>query len=233
MGAGEEVEPIRVLVADDHSVYRRGLRTALTDEGDIEVVGEASHGIEAVERAADLKPHVVILDAHLPRRSGTEACRRIRELLPQAKIIIMIDASERSTLVDSVQAGASGYLDKDVSVADAVRAVRAVRSGRSVLPVASSWPSSQPGSKDGAAAVAPQAVDDDDKAHLTSREAEVLELIALGKSNVQVSRTLHIADNTVKSHVANIFTKLGVGSRVEAATLAIRMGVISVPCAAS
>ncbi|MCY9785604.1 response regulator transcription factor [Nocardiopsis sp. EMB25] len=213
--------PIRVLVVDDHALFRRGLVSVLDEEEDIDVVSEAGDGEEAVRLAAEHRPDVVIMDVRMPQASGIDACSRIREALPQAKFIMLTMSDEEVDLFDALKAGATGYLRKEISVTEIPRAVRGIAVGQSFVDQAMATKligefaelAKQGGSPRGSAPALPQ---------LTPRETEVLKLLAHSLNNREIGERLFITENTVKNHVRNILEKLQVHSRTEAAIYAVR-----------
>ncbi|MGV1007419.1 MAG: response regulator [Dermatophilaceae bacterium] len=218
--------PIRVLVADDHALFRRGLRAMLELEGDIEVVGEAGDGLEAVVLAEELAPDVVLLDVRMPRSSGIEACQAIRDRVPAAKIVILTGSDEETDLFEAVRAGANGYVLKDVSGDQVALGIRAVYSGDSLI-------SPSMASKLLAEFAVMRRRDNGESTSalpkLTEREVEVLGLAARGMGNREIGKTLFISENTVKNHVRNILEKLQLHSRMEAVMYAVRQNLIEPP----
>ncbi len=212
-GPGGE-EPIRVVISDDHDLFRRGLRMVLEAEDDIAVVAEAADGHEAVARVEELAPDVVLMDVRMPRMGGIEATRLIRQLFPITRIIVLTVSDEEDDLLGAVKAGANGYLLKEVSIEEVADAVRKVYAGESLLspPLASKLIAEFTGP--------PKAVDDPmtSAARLTEREVSVLKLVALGHDNAQIAGQLAISESTVRNHVANILTKLQQRSQIEPAT---------------
>ncbi len=217
-GGNGQVAPIRVLIVDDHALFRRGLELVLGGEPDIEIVGEAADGMEGVQRAAELEPDVVLMDVRMPGASGVEAARQIRVAQPGVKVVMLTVSEDEEDLFAAVRAGASGYLLKEVSIDEVADAVRAVQRGHSLISpsmaskllvefnVLSRRVQEQHGN-------APR---------LTDRELQVLRLIARGMSNKEIATDLVIAENTVKNHVRNILEKLQLRSRMEAAMYAVR-----------
>lgn len=212
--------PYRVLVVDDHALFRRGLVSVLDDEEDINVVGEAGGGTEAVRLAAELRPDVVLMDVMMPGSSGIDACAEIRGAAPKTKFLMLTMSDEKSDLFDALKAGATGYLLKEIAVTDIARAVRSIAQGHSFINPAmatkligefaelakqESAPPSRPAMPD-----------------LTPRETEVLKLLARSLNNREIGERLFITENTVKNHVRNILEKLQVHSRTEAAIYAVR-----------
>lgn len=210
-------EPIRVLIVDDHGLFRRGLELTLLQEDDIAVIGEASDGAEAVRMAVELVPDVVLMDVWMPRRHGIEACSAIRTEVPSAKIVILTISDEEEDLFEAVKAGASGYLLKSIPPDEIASAVRAVHEGRSLIP-----PSMASKLLTEFAAIARRGDRRLPTPRLTEREMQVLKLVARGLSNREIAAELIISDNTVKNHVRNILDKLQLHSRMQAAMYAVR-----------
>jgi two-component system NarL family response regulator len=210
---------IRVLIADDHEVFRHGLEQALATEPDIDVVGAATDGLAAAEQAIALTPDVVLMDVRMPVLDGVEATARIRSTRPDVKVVILSGSDDEQDLFAAVRAGASGYLLKEVSIEDLADAVRAVNRGEGLVA-----PSLVSRLLQEFTTMARRVADDDDRAapKLTEREREVLVLVARGMSNKEIASELVIAENTVKNHVRNILEKLHLRSRTEAAMYAVR-----------
>jgi DNA-binding NarL/FixJ family response regulator len=206
---------IRVVIADDHNVVRKGIRELLTDEGDITVVGEARNGHEAVELATALCPDVVVMDINMPELSGVEATRQIRAATPAVRVLALTAYADDPYIYGLLDAGASGYILKTAESRDIINAVRATAAGQSAIDPA----------------VAPRLI-----ARLTQpggvgdtpteRELDVLRLAARGLTNKQIGVELAISDRTVQNHLANIYAKLAVASRTEAVTAALQRGLI-------
>jgi DNA-binding NarL/FixJ family response regulator len=218
------VEPIRVLVVDDHALFRRGLEMVLAQESDIEVVGEAGDGAEAVEKAADLLPDVVLMDVRMPRRSGIEACTAIKDVTPTTRIIMLTISDEENDLYDAIKAGATGYLLKEISIDEVATAIRAVAGGQSLI---------SPAMASKLLTEFATLVKRDDRQQvpvprLTDRELEVLRLVARGLNNKDVAKQLFISENTVKNHVRNILEKLQLHSRMEAVVYAVREKLLEI-----
>jgi two-component system NarL family response regulator len=211
---------IRVLIADDHELFRRGLEQAFDGEPDIDVIAEAEDGLSATERTIALVPDVVLMDVRMPGITGVEAAHRIKGERPEVKIVMLSGSDDREDLFAAVRAGASGYLLKEVSVDDLADAVRAVHRGLGLLAP------SMVASLMAEFITLSQQVDDNaprtGAAKLTERELEVLRLVARGMSNKAIAGELVIAENTVKNHVRNILEKLHLRSRTEAAMYAVR-----------
>ncbi|MEV8563987.1 response regulator transcription factor [Streptomyces sp. NPDC051322] len=212
--AGLPKAAIRVLLVDDHQVVRRGLRTFLEIQDDIEVVGEASDGAEGVAAAEELRPDVVLMDIKMPGMDGIEALRKLRELANAAKVLVVTSFTEQRTVVPALRAGASGYVYKDVDPGALAGAIRSVHAGHVLLQpeVAGALLSQEPGGGQGRGST------------LTEREREVLGLIADGRSNREIARALVLSEKTVKTHVSNILMKLDLADRTQAALWAVRHG---------
>lgn len=210
-------EAIRVLIADDHAVVRRGVRALIDTEPDMEVVDEASDGEESVRKALSLQPDVILLDIVMPRKGGLEAIVEIKRENPEARILILTSFSEDDKVLPAIKSGALGYLLKDSSPEELLQAIRDVHRGDSSLhPTIArklvreiSQPTSLPLSED----------------PLSDREVEVLKLVAQGLSNQEIAEKLVVSDRTVGKHVGNILDKLHLANRTQAALYALREGV--------
>lgn len=198
--------PIRLLIADDHGVVRQGLRMFLSTDPEIEIVGEARDGSETVDLARELRPDVVLLDLLMPVMDGIEATKIIRRELPRTEVVALTSVMEDGTIIDAIRAGAIAYLLKDTESQELRRAVKSAAAGQVQLsPAVAARLASE--FRSSAAPLDP----------LTDREAEVLALLARGKSNKEISTDLGISEQTVKSHVSHILKKLGLPSRTHAA----------------
>ena len=218
-------EAIRVLIVDDHALFRRGLQMVLEGEADIDVVGEAGDGHEAVERAEATAPDVVLMDVRMPKRSGIEATRAIKDVLPSAKILMLTISDEEADLYEAIKAGAAGYLLKEISIEEVSGAVRSVHAGQSLIS-----PSMASKLLNEFAAMVKRR---DERAQvpgprLTDRELEVLKLVAKGMNNRDIGAELFISENTVKNHVRNILEKLHLHSRMEAVVYAVREKLLDI-----
>jgi NarL family two-component system response regulator LiaR len=211
---------IRVLIADDHPLVREGLRSFLSTIEDIEVVGEASDGSEAIAMARDLDPHVVVMDLAMPNVDGIEAIRQISGANTSIRIIALTSFATDDKVFPAIEAGAAGYLLKESEPADLADAIRTVHRGEPIL-----HPSVAARLMRQVAAASPRA----HRTDLTARELEVLRLIAAGRSNKQIARELSVAEKTVKAHVSNVLSKLGVADRTQAAVYAVQNGLASPP----
>ena len=222
-GVRDDKAPIRVLVIDDQELFRRGLTMLLNVEDDIEVVAEGSDGQAAAALTASTTPDVVLMDVRMPRVSGIEACRAVRDVSPTARIIMLTVSDEEGDLYDAIKNGASGYLLKDSSIDEVAQAVRVVADGQSLI----------------SPSMAMKLLDEfkemsrTDRNHapsprLTERELEVLRLVAQGLNNREIARQLFISENTVKNHVRNILEKLQLHSRMEAVMYAVREKLLDI-----
>ena len=211
-------DAIRVLIVDDHAVVREGLRTFLELQEGIEVAGEASDGHDAIGAAERLRPDVVLMDLVMPNLDGVGAMRELRQRVPAARVIVLTSFLDDERLLPAVRAGAAGYLLKNVQPQELARAIRTAAAGGALLDPA-------------VAARLVEALEEDgrDKRadQLTPREREVLVLIGRGYANKRIALELGIAEKTVKTHVGNVLSKLGVSDRTQAALYAARLGLRS------
>ncbi len=206
---------IRILLVDDHTVVRKGLRTFLKYDPELEVVGEAANGAEALTRARELKPDVVLMDLLMPVMDGIQATAAIRRELPEIEVLALTSVLEDASVVGAVRAGAIGYLLKDTQAEALCQAIKAAAAGQVQLTPK-------------AAARLMQAISAPESPEaLTERETDVLRLLAQGQSNKQIARRLNNTEQTIKSHVSRILSKLGVQSRTQATLYAIRTGLVS------
>ena len=214
-----EPDRIRVLIVDDHALFRRGLMLVLESEEGIDVVGEADDGEDAIAKAEQLAPDVVLMDVRMPRISGIEATRRLAEALPTTKIIMLTVSDEEEDLYEAIKAGATGYLLKEISIEEVADAVRAVTQGQTLIS-----PSMASKLIAEFTNLAKRATDRQQVPvpRLTERELDVLRLVAQGITNREIAEQLFIAENTVKNHVRNILEKLHLHSRMEAVLYAVR-----------
>lgn len=207
--------PIRVLIVDDHAIVREGLAMLLTEEDWIEVVGEAGNGVEAAAKTAELTPHVILMDLVMPEMDGIAATRHIRKAHPQSQILVLTSFAEDQRVRDAIQAGAIGYLLKDVLKADLLKAIQSAARGEPTLhPEAQRQLMRQ--------VTTPQNTLLD---VLTSREVDVLRLIARGLSNKEIAANLFLTEGTVKGYVSAILAKLEVADRTQAALYAVKNGL--------
>jgi DNA-binding NarL/FixJ family response regulator len=220
-----ETVTIRVLIADDQALFRRGLYVVLGTEDYIEVVGEAANGEEAVALAAEMVPDVVLMDVRMPRMNGIEAARLIRADNPGTKIVMLTVSDDEDDLYEAVKAGANGYLLKEISVEEVAEAIRAVVQGQSLI---SPMMASKLLSEFNALAKKAEDRQQYPAPTLTTRELEVLKLVAKGMSNREIADALYISENTVKNHVRNILEKLHLHSRMEAVIYAVRERLLDI-----
>ncbi len=217
-------EPIRVLVVDDHALFRRGLQMVLEQEPDIDVIGEASDGSEAVTAATEMLPDIVLMDVRMPKRGGIDACTAIHETVPSTKIIMLTISDEEADLYEAIKAGAMGYLLKEISIEEVAAAIRAVHGGQSLIsPSMASKLLNE-------FATMIKKTDDRQQVptpRLTDREMEVLKLVAKGMNNRDIAKQLFISEN-VKNHIRNILEKLQLHSRMEAVVYAVREKLLEI-----
>ena len=221
-------DAIRVLIADDHALFRRGLEMVLQEEDGIELAGEASDGAEALELFSETVPDVVLMDIRMPKTTGIEAARQMKEVAPSAKIVILTISDEEEDLFEAIRSGASGYLLKDIPLDEVAEAVRAVHDGQSLIN-----PSMAGKLLNEFATLARRDAEEEPAKHapapkLTEREMEVLRLVARGMNNRDIAKELFISENTVKNHVRNILEKLQIHSRMEAVMIAVREKLIEI-----
>jgi two-component system, NarL family, response regulator LiaR len=213
-------DPIRILVVDDHAVVREGLRAFLGVQEGFEIVGEAADGAEAIERAEELEPDVVLMDLVMPELDGVSAMRELRLRSPRSRVIVLTSFLDDDRLLPALEAGAAGYLLKNSQPAELARAVRAAQAGEAII--------------DSAVAARlvktlsdrPQTPRPGAFEQLTNRERDVLALIANGRSNKRIALELGISEKTVKTHVGHVLAKLGVTDRTQAAVLAVQEGLL-------
>ena len=213
----QKVRPmvVRVVIADDHSVVRKGIREFLAEEPDIVVVGEAKNGYEAVDLAVALQPDVVVMDIAMPELSGVEATKQIRAAAPQVRVLALTAYDDDPYIYGLLDAGASGYMLKTAESREIVRAIRSTAAGQAALDPAV------------ASRLAARTTHSATTVHtLSERERDVLRLAAQGLTNKQIGGELTISDRTVQNHLANIYAKLGVASRTEAVTEGLQRGII-------
>jgi two-component system NarL family response regulator len=201
---------IRVLVADDHPIVRAGLATVVSQQLGLELVGEAADGAEAVAIVRDRRPDVVLMDLRMPRMDGVTAIRRIKAEFPDVRVLALTTYEGDADIYRALEAGARGYLTKDMLLTEVLSAIRAVHRGERVIPTP----------------VAARLAEFTPRVDLTERETEVVRLVARGLSNREIAGVIGRSDETVKLHLKNIFSKLGVADRTEAVTLAISRGIL-------
>ena len=212
--------PIRLMIVDDHQMLREGLRRSMSEIG-FDVIGEASDGDEAVTRATAQRPDVILMDVTMPRMDGVEACRQVKDALPDTHIVMLTMHADQSVLADAIRAGASGYLVKDCSTDEIADAVKIAAAGQTAL------------SPQLAATMLDEVrrMEEQERAQenrlITKREEEVLQMIADGCSTTEVAEGLYISQKTVKNHLASIYQKLDARDRTQAVLQAERMGIVS------
>lgn len=216
------MEKIKVIIADDHVLFREGTRKIIEQEPDMEVAGEANDGREAIELVSKLKPHVALMDIAMPKINGIEATKQIKVRYPTTAVLILTAYDNDQYILSLLDAGAAGYLLKNVSGSDLVNAIRAVHAGEAVLhPVIARKVFarlSRPGEASGET-VPPR--------DFSEREVEILKLAAKGMSNQEIAETLFLSRRTIQAHLVNIFRKMDVGSRTEAVLQALKRGWFS------
>ncbi|OBZ10133.1 MULTISPECIES: response regulator transcription factor [Bacillales] len=211
---------IKLLLADDHAMVRRGLQVFLSTQTDIKLIGEAATGQETLEQVTALQPDVVLMDINMPGMSGIEATKQIKLTHPDVKVIILTSFSDQEHALPAIRAGAKGYLLKDIEPEDLVRAIINVHNGKVELhPDVAGQLMSQYAEAD-----SPRSADQG-ISELTAREQDVLRLIASGKSNRDIAKELFISEKTVKSHVSHVLSKLGMADRTQAAIYAVKHGL--------
>ena len=221
----KSADAIRVLIVDDHALFRRGLQMVLEQESDIIVVGEGGDGAEAVTKTQELMPDVVLMDVRMPKRGGIDATKQIKEIAPHVKILMLTISDEEADLYDAIKAGATGYLLKEVSIEEVGAAIRSVQTGQSLISpsmaskLLSEFATMVKRADEKQAAPQPR---------LTDREMEVLKLVAKGRNNRDIAKELFISENTVKNHIRNILEKLHLHSRMEAVVYAVREKLLEI-----
>jgi NarL family two-component system response regulator LiaR len=215
---------IRLLLADDHTVVRQGTAELLRRESDLEVIAEAENGLQGVELAQELKPDIVVMDVRMPELSGIDATRRIRETMPDVRVLVLTAHEDDQYVFSLLQAGASGYLLKTAPISELVKAIRQVKEGFSPIdPTIARKLIARVSGRQGEAAPADMPASEE----LTARELEVLQMLAQGLTNRAIAERLFISDRTVQAHLSSIFSKMNVTSRLEAVMTAIRRGWLS------
>ncbi len=221
MEMGTPVERIRVVLVDDHALFRKGVASLLASCPDIEVVGEAGDGAEAIAKVAELMPDLILMDIHMPSMDGLEVTRRIKAEHPYVKVVMLTVAEEDRSLFDAIKAGAHGYLLKRVEPDEFLGMVRGISRGEA--PISRRMASKILG-EFGKHMKGQQAEDPAGK--LTPREREVLQYLTQGRSNKEIANTLCVSENTVKNHLKNILAKLHLQNRVQAVAFALREGIV-------
>ncbi len=214
---------IRVLLVDDHILFRKGLVNILNEEETIEVAGEASNGEEAIEKVRELMPDVILMDINMPRCNGLEATRIIKAEMPYVKIVMLTVSDDDEKLFESIKSGAQGYLLKNLEPADLVTYLTGVMKGETPI---SGLMATKIFEHFTGNPVSSEPKNDREKKPLTKREIEVLQLVIKGATNRDIANELHISENTVKNHLRNIMEKLHMQNRIQAATYALKEGLI-------
>ena len=220
--------PIRILIADDHQLLREGIRNFLSLEPDFEIIGEAANGEEAVARAIELRPDVLLLDINMPKANGIEVASRLKESCPAVRILALTIHDDQNYMMNMIQSGAAGYLLKDVEPSMMVQAVRRVYAGESYVEPSLTKKLFQGITNREEKKAAPAAPGITEGDRLSAREIEVLRLIGKGMSNAEIARTLYLSEKTVKNHLTNIFRKIDVTDRTQAVLYAIKHKIVNV-----
>jgi DNA-binding NarL/FixJ family response regulator len=217
----ETQDDLRVLLVDDHDLFRTGLRNLLDEQGGIHVIGEGANGSEAVRLVRELAPDVVVMDLNMPAMSGVEATRHITALSPLTRVIVLTISDEDGDVMDAIVAGACGYLLKDASITEVVTGIRAAAVGTSLISPTIASKVLQRVRASTADTEMAEAI----RTELSDRELQVLKLIANGKDNAEIAGELVISPKTVKNHISNILMKLQIQNRIQAAVYAVRSGL--------
>jgi DNA-binding NarL/FixJ family response regulator len=220
------VNAIRVLIVDDQSLFREGLRTLLSAQPDLKVIGEAANGEEALRQAASLRPDVVLMDLRMPGMDGVEATRALRASNPSAAVVVLTTYTDDDSILAALEAGAAGYLTKNASAADIRRAIEAAATGHAMLDSRAAARLVHAASRDARSQDAQGGPLPDG---LTEREGQVLALIAQGLSNTEIAATLYVTRSTVKTHINQIFAKTGSRDRPQAIVYAHQHGITAPP----
>src|SRR5213592_2617448 len=218
----QTTDALRVLIVDDHDLFRSGLRNLLEVEEGIDIIGEAAEGHEALRIVQELAPDVVVMDLNMPGMGGVEATRHITSLAPLTRVVMLTISDEDNDVIDAILAGACGYLLKDASIQDLIAGIRAAAQGESLI---SPTIASKVMQRLRASSTQPD-IESTIRAELSDREIEVLKLIANGKDNSMIAAELHISPKTVKNHISNILMKLQIDNRIQAAVYAVRSGIV-------
>lgn len=222
---------IKLLLADDHTMVRKGLQVFLATQTDLELVGEAANGQETLDKVSELLPDVVLMDLNMPVLDGIEATKRLKLSYPDVKVIVLTSFADQHHVLPAIRAGAKGYLLKDIEPEELVRAIRRVYQGQvelhpevagQLMHLVAAQEQSVLFDPDG---ISPVSRSTSPLTQLTKREQEVLRLIASGKSNKEIAEALYITEKTVKTHVSHLLDKLGVADRTQAAILAVKHGL--------
>ena len=221
---GEKTEgkqAVRVLLVDDHDLFRTGLRNLLEEQG-LDIVGEAADGAQAVRMTRELAPDVVVMDLNMPGMTGVEATRQVTTAAPLTRVVVLTISDQDGDVLDAILAGACGYLMKDASIDELMAGIRAASIGESLI---SSHIAGKVLQRIRATSTQPQ-IEQQIRTELSDREIEVLKLIANGKDNAMIAAELHISPKTVKNHISNILMKLQIDNRIQAAVYAVRSGIV-------
>jgi DNA-binding NarL/FixJ family response regulator len=218
----QTTDALRVLIVDDHDLFRSGLRNLLEVEEGIEIIGEAAGGHEALRIVKELAPDVVVMDLNMPGMGGVEATRHITSLAPLTRVVMLTISDQDNDVIDAILAGACGYLLKDSSIQDLMTGIRAAARGESLI---SPTIAAKVLQRLRASSKRPE-IESTIRAELSDREIEVLKLIANGKDNAMIAAELHISPKTVKNHISNILMKLQIDNRIQAAVYAVRSGIV-------
>ncbi len=213
--------PLRVLLVDDHDLFRTGLRNLLEEQG-VEIIGEAGDGALAVTQVRELAPDVVVMDLNMPGMTGVEATRQITSIAPLTRVLVLTISDHDADVLDAILAGACGYLMKDASIDELMDGIRAAAIGESLI---SSHIAGKVLQRVRATSSQPEMAETI-RTELSDREIEVLKLIANGKDNAMIAGELHISPKTVKNHISNILMKLQIENRIQAAVYAVRSGIV-------
>lgn len=215
------LDALRVLLVDDHDLFRTGLRNLLEEQG-LQIVGEAAAGAEALKLTRELAPDVIVMDLNMPGMSGVEATRHITAVAPLTRVLVLTISDQDGDVMDAILAGACGYLLKDASIQELLRGIQAAALGESLI---SPHIASKVLQRVRASSSSP-AIAETIRSELSDREIQVLKLIANGKDNAQIAAELHISPKTVKNHISNILMKLQIENRIQAAVYAVRSGIV-------
>lgn len=219
--------PIRLLIADDHALLRQGIKNVLELEPDLTVIGEAADGDEAISKAIELRPDILLLDINMPRGNGLEVTRRLRDLKVNSKVIILTIHDDENYVLEVIRAGAAGYLLKDIEPGMLVKAIRTVYEGESfIYPTLAKKLFSEINRQEDKKHELTKIMDRRREERLTYREIEVLQLICQGMSNQTIAQTLFLSEKTVKNHLTNIFRKINVTDRTQAVLYALKNKIV-------
>jgi len=214
--------PPRVVLVDDHDLFRTGLRNLLSEQDDVQIVGEADNGTDALKLVRELAPDVVVMDLNMPGISGIEATRQISMFAPLTRVLVLTISDQDADVMDAILAGACGYLLKDASIAELLQGIRASAAGESLVSPTIAAKVLQLIRASGASHYEAELI----QSELSDREIDVLKLIANGKDNAQIAADLFISPKTVKNHISNILMKLQIENRIQAAVYAVRSGIV-------